>query len=151
MVLATLVEELLLAAPGRARRVLLALDQSEELLTMAPAPARAQLAACCVPRWPARYRLSARYARSSSTSFSPALSLTDLPARTFPLRPLRPDALASVIEGPARLADITVDPELIARLVRRHWYRYSAAPFGIHSGAASSRRRSWGSAFDGAL
>ncbi len=41
----------------------------------------------------------------------------ELSARTFPLRPLRREALVAVVEGPARLADIKVDPELVARLV----------------------------------
>src|SRR5207248_6222684 len=43
--------------------------------------------------------------------------LDDLPTRTFALRPLRREALAPVIEGPARLAGIRVDAELVAALV----------------------------------
>ena len=40
-----------------------------------------------------------------------------LPTRTFTLRPLRREALTAVIEGPAQLAGIGVDEELVARLV----------------------------------
>jgi hypothetical protein len=47
--LATLAEELLHAAPGRARQVLLVVDQFEEPLTVAPTPARAQFARLLCP------------------------------------------------------------------------------------------------------
>ncbi|MGH3995395.1 MAG: hypothetical protein ACRDSN_23380, partial [Pseudonocardiaceae bacterium] len=35
----------------------------------------------------------------------------------YPLRPLRGEALRSIIEGPARLADISVDEHLVTRLI----------------------------------
>jgi hypothetical protein len=43
--------------------------------------------------------------------------LAGLAARTFALRPLRREALTSVIEGPARVAGIGVDAGLVATLV----------------------------------
>lgn len=43
--------------------------------------------------------------------------LAGLAARTFALRPLRREALTSVIAGPARLAGIGVDAGLVATLV----------------------------------
>jgi WD40 repeat protein len=43
--------------------------------------------------------------------------LAGLPMRLFPLRPLRRESLAAVIEGPCRLAGLGIDPRLVARLV----------------------------------
>jgi hypothetical protein len=43
--------------------------------------------------------------------------LAVLPTRLFPLRPLRRESLPAVIEGPARLAGIGVDDDLVARVV----------------------------------
>jgi hypothetical protein len=43
--------------------------------------------------------------------------LAALPTRTQTVRPLRPEALRAVIEGPADRAGIGVDAELVARLV----------------------------------
>jgi hypothetical protein len=43
--------------------------------------------------------------------------LAVLPTRTFTLRPLRPEALRTVIQGPAQLAGIAVDDDLVTRLV----------------------------------
>src|SRR5206468_7550287 len=37
---------------------------------------------------------------------------------TFTLPPLRRDALPEVIEGPARLANLAIEPDLLSRLVR---------------------------------
>ena len=113
--LAVLGGELLLA--GDARQLLVAVDQVEELLTVAPASARAQFARLCAQRSPVQCGWWVRFVLSFSANILASSELADLPARTFPLRPLRRDALATVIEGPARLADIRVDPELVARLV----------------------------------
>ncbi|MGB8198478.1 MAG: hypothetical protein WCF33_02080 [Pseudonocardiaceae bacterium] len=43
--------------------------------------------------------------------------LASLPTTIYPLRPLAREALRLVIEGPARLAGISVDDHLVARLV----------------------------------
>jgi WD domain, G-beta repeat len=43
--------------------------------------------------------------------------LAMVPTRPYPLRPLRRDALPAVIQGPARLAGITVAENLVARVV----------------------------------
>ena len=43
--------------------------------------------------------------------------LAGLPTRVHTVRPLRREALRAVIEGPARLAGIGVDEDLVARLV----------------------------------
>jgi hypothetical protein len=43
--------------------------------------------------------------------------LAVIPTHTYTVRPLRRDALHTVIQGPAELAGITVDDDLVARLV----------------------------------
>src|SRR5262249_2529537 len=43
--------------------------------------------------------------------------LAMLPTRTYTLRPLHREALRAVIENPAKLAGITVDDDLVTRLV----------------------------------
>jgi hypothetical protein len=113
--LAVLGDELLLA--GGARQLFVAVDQVEELLTVAPASARAQFARLLRPALAGAVRVVGTVRAEFLGNILASSELADLPARTFPLRPLRRDALATVIEGPARLADIRVDPELVARLV----------------------------------
>jgi WD40 repeat protein len=115
--LGTLVEELLLAAPGRGHDVLMVIDQAEELLTIAPAPARAQFVRLLGPALAGPLQVVGTIRPEFVSQLLATPELADLPAPTFQLRPLRPDALASVIEGPATVADITVDPELVDRLV----------------------------------
>jgi WD40 repeat protein len=113
--LAVLGDELLLA--GDARQLFVAVDQVEELLTVAPASARAQFARLLRPALAGAVRVVGTVRAEFLGNLLASAELADLPARTFPLRPLRRDALAAVIEEPARLADIRVDPELVARLV----------------------------------
>ena len=115
--LANLAEELLRAAPGRARQVLLVVDQYEELLTLACSPARAQFARLLRTALAGSVRVVGTLRPEFLGQLLASPELEELSARTFPLRPLRRAALATVIEGPARLADIGVDPELVARLV----------------------------------
>jgi WD40 repeat protein len=115
--LALLSDDLLLAAPGRARRVLLIVDQFEELLTLSSAGARAQFAQLLRPALTGSVHVVGTLRPEFLGELLASPELTDLPTRTFPLRPLRREALASVIEGPAKVADIDVDPELVARLV----------------------------------
>ena len=43
--------------------------------------------------------------------------LAGLPTHLYPLRPLHREALRTVIEGPAELAGIGVDEDLVTRLV----------------------------------
>jgi WD40 repeat protein len=115
--LATLAEELLRAAPGRARRLLLVVDQFEELLTLTASPSRAQFAGLLRTAIDGSVQVVGTLRPEFFGQILASPQLEELPTRTFPLRPLRRDALATVIEGPARLADIDVDPELVGRLV----------------------------------
>ena len=44
-------------------------------------------------------------------------ALRSLPRRIHPLEPMRPDAIRSAIDGPARLTGISIDAELATRIV----------------------------------
>ncbi|MGH3770557.1 MAG: TIR domain-containing protein [Pseudonocardiaceae bacterium] len=113
--LAGLADELLVVA--RARRLLVVVDQFEELLTQASPVARARFARLLRPVLGGSVQVVATL---RPEFFDPLLvdaELAVLPTRPYPLRPLRRDALAAVIQGPARLAGIGVDEDLVARLV----------------------------------
>lgn len=116
--LEVLVEELLLATPGSGRRLLLlVVDQLEELLIQTPPAERARFAALLRPALAGPVRVVATLRPEFLGRLLASPELADLPARTVTLRPLRREALASVIEGPAELAGIQVEPELVERLV----------------------------------
>ncbi len=113
--LAGLVDELLLAA--QARRLLVVVDQFEELLTQATPVARARFAQLLHPALGGPIQVVATLRPEFFDRLLGDSSLAVLPTRLYPLRPLRRDALAAVIQGPAQLAGIGVDNELVARLV----------------------------------
>ena len=114
-----LLDDLLLAVPGRRRRhLLVVVDQFEELLTQTGPSERAQLAGLL------RDALAAEPVRVVGTLrpefLEPLLAspeLSGLPTRTQTLRPLRPEALRSIIEGPAERAGLSIDADLVTRLV----------------------------------
>jgi WD40 repeat protein/energy-coupling factor transporter ATP-binding protein EcfA2 len=109
-----LVDELLLAA--RARRLLIVVDQFEELLTQATPAARARFAQLLRPTLGGSVQVVATLRPEFLTQLLGDSDL-ELPTRLYPLRPLRRAALVAVIQGPARLAGIGVDEELVRRLV----------------------------------
>ena len=117
--LALLAGELLLAAPGggRRRRLLVVVDQFEELLTQTAPAARSWFADLLSPALAGPLRAVAALRPEFLGQLLASPELADLPARIFTLRPLRREALTSVIEGPADLAGIGVDAELVATLV----------------------------------
>ena len=90
--LAALVDELLHAAPGPRRRLLLVIDQFEELLTQTDPDRRARFADLLRPLPAVRCGSSARSAPSSSTR---CWSARSWPAstHTYTVRPLGRDAL----------------------------------------------------------
>lgn len=101
-----------------AAQLLLVVDQFEEVLTRADADARQQLAATLVAA------VDAGVVRVLTTMRSEFLDpllasseFTELPVRSFPLRPLDPKMLPTVIEAPMRLAGLRVAPELVSRIV----------------------------------
>ncbi len=108
--------EVLLDAAG-ARRLLLIVDQAEELLVETSEEQQILFASVLreAVRGPARVVATAR-----SEFVHPLMSLasrTRLPVDTFSVRPLSPQTLPLIVTGPARHAGIEVDDELVARLV----------------------------------
>lgn len=111
-------EELLLAdTAGPRQRLLLVIDQLEELLTQTAAADRARLAALLRPALTGPVRMVATLRPEFLDQLLTYPELADLPTRVYPLRPLGRAALRTVIEKPARLAGITVHEDLVARLV----------------------------------
>ncbi|MBV8992647.1 MAG: TIR domain-containing protein [Pseudonocardiales bacterium] len=110
-----LVDELLLVA--RARRLLVVVDQFEELLTQASPAARARFARLLHPALGRPVQLVATLRSEFLDQLLVDADLAVLPTRPYPLRPLRRDALPMVIQGPARMAGIVVAEDLVALLV----------------------------------
>ena len=113
-----LVDDLLLAA--RARRLLVVVDQFEELLTQSGPGERARFAQLLRSALGGRVQVVATLRPEFLDQLDQLKDDSDpkeLPTRTFTLRPLSREALRVVIEGPARLAGIKIDDELVARLV----------------------------------
>jgi WD40 repeat protein len=111
-------EELLLADTGRRlRRLLLVVDQCEELLTRTPAAERRRFAKLLRPALADPVMVVATLRPEFLTPLLESQELAGLPARVFAVRPLPRDALATVIAEPARVAGIDVEDELVARLV----------------------------------
>ncbi|MGB6164794.1 MAG: toll/interleukin-1 receptor domain-containing protein [Pseudonocardiaceae bacterium] len=110
-----LADELLLTA--RAQRLLVVVDQFEELLTQAPLGQRARFAQLLHPVLGGSVQVVATLRPEFLDQLLLDADLAVLPTRHYPLRPLRREALRSVIQGPAQLAGIEVDDELVTRLV----------------------------------
>jgi hypothetical protein len=107
----------LLATAAPAKWMLVMVDQAEELITRATETERHQFAELLreAAAGPVRTVGTLR-----SEYLDPLLRLaadTGLFVGTFPLAPLARDMLRTVITGPAGRAGITVDDELLARLV----------------------------------
>jgi WD40 repeat protein/energy-coupling factor transporter ATP-binding protein EcfA2 len=113
--LAVLSNELLVASDKQ--QLLCMVDQAEELITVASTSARGQFADLLRPALADSVEVVGTLRPEFLAAVLNSPELADLPARTFALRPLSRAALPSVIEGPARLADLRVDPELVAELV----------------------------------
>jgi len=111
-----LVTDLLAAAS--ARWMLLVIDQAEELLTHTGEEDRRRFAGLVWEATGGRVRALATI-RSDYLDLLLLLAAdTGLPVReVFPVAPLRRDLLPLVVTGPARRAVISVDEELLARLV----------------------------------
>lgn len=110
-----LVDELLVAA--QARRLLLVVDQFEELLTQTSPAQRARFAQLLKPVLGDPVQVVATLRPEFLDRLLIDAELAVVPTHTYTLRPLRREALRAVIEGPARLAGITIAEDLVARLV----------------------------------
>ncbi|MGH3829924.1 MAG: TIR domain-containing protein [Pseudonocardiaceae bacterium] len=113
--LTALADELLQAA--RARRLLVVVDQFEELLTQASSEQRAQFTQLLHPALGGPVQVVATLRPEFLAQLLADTGLAALPTRHYPLRPLCRDALRTVITDPAQLAGITIDGELVTRLV----------------------------------
>ncbi|CAO5157039.1 WD40 repeat-containing protein [Frankia sp. AiPs1] len=116
--LLSITEELLEAGPGPARlRLLVVVDQGEELFTRTPPEERTRFAAVLAAglAGPLRVVVAVRSEFQDQWFAIPELQSANLHA--FPLRPLSREMLSVVITEPARVAGLRVDPELVARMV----------------------------------
>ena len=110
-----LVDELLPKA--HARRLLLVVDQFEELLTQSQPGERARFAQLLRSALdgPLQVVATLRPEFFEQLLLDPELAV--LPTHIYQLRPLRREALRTVIEGPAQLAGIGVGEDLVTRLL----------------------------------
>jgi hypothetical protein len=113
-----LADELLLANPGGpGRHLLIVVDQFEELLTHTSSGERARFADLLRPALSGPVHVVATLRPEFVDQLLIDAELAVLPTDTYLLRPLRREALPAVIQGPARLAGIGVDDDLVARVV----------------------------------
>ncbi len=116
--LTALAGELLVADPdGPQRRLLVVIDQFEELLTQTPPGQRARFAQLLRPALAGPVQVGATLRPEFLNQLLINAELADLPTHTYTVRPLHREALRLVIEGPARLAGLDVEEHLVARLV----------------------------------
>ncbi|MGH3869770.1 MAG: TIR domain-containing protein [Pseudonocardiaceae bacterium] len=113
--LVRLADELLLVA--RARRLLVVVDQFEELLTQTSSDERARFAELLRPALSGPVQVVATLRPEFVDQLLVDPELAVVPTGTYLLRPLRREALPEVIQGPAQLAGIAVDDDLVARVV----------------------------------
>jgi energy-coupling factor transporter ATP-binding protein EcfA2 len=116
--LAGLAQELLLADPaGPQQRLLVVVDQFEELLTQAGSDQRASFAELLEAALRGPVQVVGTLRPEFLDQLLGDFPLAELSTDIFPLRPLHREALRVVIEGPARSAGINVEDHLVARLV----------------------------------
>ena len=115
--LTALCDDLLVAARGSERSVLLVVDQFEEIHTMASAEARGHFARLLRSALAGTVQVVGTLRPEFLGQLLASPELRDLTADTYALRPLSHDALRTVIEEPARVAGFSVDPGLVTQLV----------------------------------
>ncbi|MEV6241950.1 TIR domain-containing protein [Lentzea sp. NPDC051838] len=115
--LATLADELLAAAPGRRDRLLLVVDQFEELVTQTETAERRRFARLLAAGLRARVSIVATLRPEFLAAAQADEELDALPRKLVEVRVLRRRTLGAVIEQPARLAGLKIDGELVDRLV----------------------------------
>jgi hypothetical protein len=116
--LAAVAGELLLATPcGRnRRRLLLVVDQLEELLTLAGAEQRRRLTLLLRPALAGPVHAVATVRPEFLAQLLESRELAGLQMHPYAMRPLHRQAIPTVIEEPARLAGIGIDEDLVRRL-----------------------------------
>ncbi|WP_322763198.1 AAA family ATPase, partial [Frankia sp. Cr2] len=113
--LARLAKQLL--AGGTEQRMLLVLDQIEELFTRTSPSAREKFLALLAAAASGPVQAVATLRSEFLDDMLTAAGEAELPVGTFTLTALRPEALRAVVTGPARLAGVRVDEPLVDRLV----------------------------------
>jgi WD40 repeat protein len=110
--------EVLLASPGgTAERLLVVVDQLEELLTQTAPAERARFAELIRGALSGPVLVVATLRSEFLDRFLTLPELADLRPRLHPVQPLGRQSLGAVVKGPARIAGIRVDDELVDRLV----------------------------------
>ena len=116
--LTAVANDLLLRADADSQcKVLLVVDQFEELLTQTEQDARAQFIAALAPALGGPVQVLATLRPEFLDPLSKDAALSKLPLRMHQVSPLEPDALRSVIEQPAKVAGLHFEPDLVTRLV----------------------------------
>ena len=115
--LAALVDELLVAAPGRRRRLLLVVDQFEELLTQTPPDLRRHFVVLLREGMVGRLAVVATLRPEFLAAVQADDSIGGLARQIIELAPLRRESLRTVVEQPCQLAGIGIDRELVDLLV----------------------------------
>lgn len=133
----------LVALLGRLESSALILDQAEELFQAAVAPDDLELLADAVTAFVARSGLVLLAARSDCLGQLTGLSMLDgrLPDALHFVRPMTADDLRSTIEEPARLAGLTLEPGLVALVVRDMDGKPTALPLLSHALAETWKHR----------
>ncbi|MCA1835378.1 MAG: TIR domain-containing protein, partial [Actinobacteria bacterium] len=112
------VESLLyVGEPPLRRRLLIVIDQFEEMLTRSSVTTRSRFAAMLQPAVAGPVQLVVTLRSEYLDSLLADSDLAQLPIQSVTLRPLDTAVLPLVIDGPARLAGLGVDPELVSRMV----------------------------------
>src|SRR5262249_35941365 len=106
----------LLAGSG-CRRLLLVLDQLEELVVRADPDQRARFGALLAAAAPGPGRLGATLRARYPAAVLGDPDLAGLPVDTFALRPLTTPALRTIIEEPAMVSGLRIDEDLVDALV----------------------------------
>ena len=110
--------DLLLAANADSQcKLLIVVDQFEELLTQTARPERAEFATTLQPALGGPVQVLATLRPEFLDPIAKDSNLSKLPRRIREVRPLEADALRSVIEEPAKLAGLGAEEDLVTRLV----------------------------------
>ncbi|MGH3809610.1 MAG: TIR domain-containing protein, partial [Pseudonocardiaceae bacterium] len=115
--LAGLIKELLAALGSPDQRLLVVVDQFEELLIQTAPADRSRFADLLRPVLTGPVQVVGTLRSEFFDQLLSDSALATLSTDIYPLRPLHRDALHLVIERPARLAGIAMDERLVARLV----------------------------------
>ncbi|WP_167768744.1 TIR domain-containing protein [Nocardia sp. CS682] len=111
-------DEILLAEQaGADRKLLLVIDQFEELLRRTAWRERAEFVDLLLPAIGGPVQVLATLRPEFLEPLGADVALSRIPTRTHPVLPLRNEALRAVIEGPARVAGLTIEDGLVEALL----------------------------------